>query len=106
MAEHVHGCLNCRPDMVPDFDRADPRYHDGSKCGSGMFSVRVDGVEPGYTCGVYEGAEGWALVAGSTTEVVHVHSCAGGTDVCYQPRFGKVEVTHLCPAEVRRVRGW
>jgi hypothetical protein len=108
MPEHVHGCLNCRPDMVPDFDPADSRYHNRSdlkKCAS-TFSVLVDGAAVGCTQGAFEGAEGWALSAGA--EVGDIHECPACTTytmvrgdrviehlaVCVEPRFGHVEVHH------------
>jgi hypothetical protein len=110
MAEHVHGCLNCRPDMVPDFSKDDPRYHDRDKCGVG-FIARLDGADLGYTRGVFEADEGWALLcAQGTYDADLVHDCPNCTtrgadegwidhhEVCIEPRFGKVEVIHDCPA--------
>lgn len=113
MAEHVHGCLICRPDMVPDFDRDDPRYHDGEKCGATLRAT-VDGVVPGYHKGVFEGVDGWVLLACEGFDAALVHECptcttrgpadAGGFrpleryEVCVEPRFGNVAVIHDCPS--------
>lgn len=96
MSEHVHACLNCQPDMVPDFDRADPRYHGAPKClpGRSHGPAMVDGAPVSYTNGVFEGPEGWALFAGATDE--DVHRCACGAWSCVEPRFGHVEIA--CPA--------
>jgi hypothetical protein len=102
MSEHVHGCLTCRPDMVPDFDRADPRYHGLEKCGLGLAHgpAIVDGSPVAYTSGVFEAAEGWALFCGATID--DVHSCPtcdpNGrlASICVEPRFGRVEIA--CPA--------
>ena len=107
MTEHIHGCLNCRPEMVPDCDRADPRYHDGAKCGSATFGVvLINGAPISYTLGVFEGPEGWVLFPGATTDAVHL--CPNCTtyseyqgyqvidhhEVCVEPRFGRVEIHH------------
>lgn len=114
MADHVHGCLSCRPDMVPDFDRADPRYHDGEKCGR-LLSVTLDGNPTGYTAGVFEGDEGWILQASETLDASLVHPCPNCTtytayegerfvdrwEPCVEPRFGRVAVVHECPAVAR-----
>jgi hypothetical protein len=102
MAEHVHGCLNCRPDMVPDFSRDDPRYHDGTKCRTAdgrrplNWIVSIDGVTLGYTSGVFEGREGWALYAGEPDRAVLIHHCPNSRDcgVCVEPRFGVITVEH------------
>lgn len=117
MSEHVHGCLNCRPDMVPGFNRDDPRYH-GAHCAAPSFRVKVDGVEPGYTNGAYEGAEGWALLASRGFVPGSVHECPNCTirrsdgllahyANCVEPIFGNVEVIHDCPrrtvAQVERL---
>lgn len=103
MTEHIHRCLSCRPDMVPDFDRNDPRYHDGEKCGHGL-TIRVDGVELSYTKGAFEGHEGWVIFAGESIEAIHPCSCADRTTgqgmTCLEPRFGHVEVVHACPSEL------
>lgn len=110
MTEHIHACLKCRPDMVPDFDRADPRYHDLEKCGGGR--VRLDGVEPGYTAGCFEGTDGWLLLASEGFRADQVHPCptcstftpdgfVTGWENCVEPRFGHVEVVHECPAVAR-----
>ena len=99
---HTHGCLNCRPDMVPDFTRDDPRYHDGNKCQSG-FCVLIDGSDVRYTCGAFEGPEGWARFAGASA--VDIHECPTCTtrdaagfiehwETCVEPRFGFVVVQH------------
>jgi hypothetical protein len=107
MPEHVHRCLSCTPDMVPDFDRADPRYHEGEKCGS-ILNVTLDGQEISYTRGIFEGREGWVLFAGADTESVHhCPTCTTRTDegfiaryeVCVEPLFGVVTVEH---SEARR----
>lgn len=108
MSEHVHGCLTCRSDMVPDFDKADPRYHDGEKCGYTPYAL-IDGVDPGYTAGIFEGPAGWALVAGATTDGIDTHICASGQhNACLTPVFGHVEVRHRCPerlaAQVQRLK--
>lgn len=113
MSEHVHGCLTCRPDMVPDFSRDDPRYHDGVKCGAPL-QATVDGVVPGYHRGVLEGPEGWVLLACEGFNTALVHECPTCTtrepaeadgfrrllhyEVCVEPRFGNVAVIHDCPA--------
>jgi hypothetical protein len=113
MTEHIHGCLNCRPDMVPDLDRDDPRYHDGQKCGSTLRAT-VDGVVPGYHKGVFEGPDGWVLLACEGFEAGLIHECPNCTtrgpaeedgyrpllhhEVCVEPRFGHVEVIHDCPS--------
>ncbi len=109
MAEHVHGCLNCRPEMVPDFDRTDPRYHDYEKCAVTLRAT-VDGAVPGYHKGVYEGADGWVLLACEGFDASLVHECptcttyddlrgsVGTYSVCVEPRFGTVAVVHDCPA--------
>jgi hypothetical protein len=112
MTEHIHGCLICRPDMVPDFSRDDPHYHDGQKCANGWLAVTVNGEPIAYTIGMYEGAEGWVLYAGYPAE--NVHPCPnhftyltttqgepylpiGAWDhICVEPRFGRVEVDHIC----------
>ena len=94
MAEHVHGCLTCRPEMVPDFSRDDPRYHSYAteKCRS-AFRVLVNGADAALTRGVFEGREGWALIAGNTT--ADVHDCPRGSwSPCIEPRFGTVTVIH------------
>lgn len=106
MSEHVHGCLNCRPEMVPDFSRDDPRYHDGEKSGHDWAAL-VDGVDVGYTRGVFEGSEGWALVAGPGYDIERVHHCPNCTtyrvlddgyevfdehQVCVEPCFGVVTI--------------
>lgn len=117
MSEHVHGCLTCMPDMVPDFDRDDPRYHDGEKCVHRITKVLVDGVEIGYTKGIFEGPEGWALFVGKDASEVHHCSCFNRDTlqgmVCLEPRFGVVTVEHAPPvmidaAEVlhRLPKGW
>lgn len=97
MTEHVHGCLSCKPDMVPDFDRADPRYHDSEKCGHLAHGpAMVNGAPVSYTDGVFEGAEGWALFAGATVDDVHSCSCTDAWEHhCAEPRFGHVEIA--CP---------
>lgn len=107
MPEHIHGCLNCRPEMVPDFDPADSRYHAyPTKCGTTLRAT-VNGVEPGYHKGVFEGEDGWVLFAGATTD--EIHTCPNcttrdadgfliGHTVCVEPRFGHVAVIHDCPA--------
>ena len=110
MSEHVHGCLSCRPSMVPDFEKTDSRYHDGEKCGR-YFRVLLDGVEPGYTSGVFEGTEGWVLLAAEGLDVDKVHDCPNCTrraadgsveawSCCLEPRFGRVEVIHGCSADL------
>jgi hypothetical protein len=94
MSEHIHGCLTCRPDMVPDFDADDPRYHKSGKC-SHSYShgpAMVDGIPVSYTNGVFEGPEGWALFAGATT--ADIHKCACGTWSCVEPRFGHARGEH------------
>lgn len=96
MAKHVHGCLDCRPDMVPDHEASDPRFHDYPKCGI-TFRVTLDGADQGYTRGAFEGREGWVLCAGATVDDVHVCPCGSDT-VCVEPRFGAVAVSHNCPA--------
>lgn len=110
MPEHIHDCLNCRPDMVPDFDRADPRFHGDGKClradgiESMVHHVFLDGSEIAYTRGAFADREGWALFAGAT--VAEVHTCPTCTTrdadgflvsapVCVEPRFGAVTVVHL-----------
>lgn len=93
MSEHVHACLSCRPDMVPDFDPTDPRYHRTDKCGASHGPALVGGVPVTYTAGVFEGPEGWALFCGATADEVHACSC---TNLCAEPRFGRVEID--CPA--------
>src|SRR4051812_44619555 len=102
MTEHVHGCLSCRPDMVPDFDRADPRYHDGEKCPRYRWgAVLPDGAEPGFTKGVFEGAEGWVLYAlGGPGDTDAMHQCPCKASVCVEPRFGVVTVEHLPPVMI------
>lgn len=106
MTEHVHGCLNCRPDMVPEFRQDDPRYHDADVCGTPLRGT-VDGVEPGYHKGVYEGEDGWVLLACEGFNVELIHPCPTCTtydaegftenyEVCLEPRFGLVAVTHEC----------
>jgi hypothetical protein len=100
--EHVHGCLNCRPDMVPDFDKDDPRYHDSQKCANHRSHgpAVVNGAPVSYTRGVFEGTEGWALFCGATSG--DVHSCPTCEPdgrlqhICVEPRFGCVEIA--CPA--------
>lgn len=115
MPEHVHGCLNCRPDMVPAFDRADPRYHAYPKCGSTL-AVTVNGKDAGYTNGAFEGPEGWALLcAEGTLNADLVHPCPtckdglpkdaegftiGEWPLCVTPVFGRVDVIHACPSEI------
>jgi hypothetical protein len=114
MAEHVHGCLNCRPDMVPDFSRDDPRYHDYHKCGV-AFTATVDGIAAGYTHGVFEGPEGWALVCAADSNIESVHDCPPCSgplpddgsgypgyqhSICLTPAFGVIVVTHGCPADL------
>lgn len=97
MNEHVHGCLGCRPDMVPDFDRDDPRYHDGVKCGFGAAcgdDIRIDGQRfVGYTKGWFEGREGWVLVVSEERKTDQVCVCpCDAHNVCLTPRFGVVTV--------------
>ncbi len=109
---HTHGCLNCRPDMVPDFTRDDPRYHDYETCGVTL-QATVDGVVPGYHKGVYEGADGWVLLASEGLDTSLIHDCPTCTtrdaegfiahhEVCVEPLFGRVEVIHDCPRTHRR----
>ena len=98
MPEHVHGCLTCRPDLVPDFDRADPRYHGYPKChGSDWGTVLLDGEPIAYTSGVFEGPDGWVLFAGLPGNDVHTCPCDGG-GACVEPRFGHVGMRHGCPS--------
>lgn len=97
MTEHIHRCLSCTPDMVPDFDRADPRYHDGEKCGP-LVRVSLDGAEMTYAGGIFEGQEGWLLFAGAAVD--DLHQCPCGADVCVETRFGRAEVAHGCPSGV------
>lgn len=117
MSEHIHGCLTCRPDMVPDFSRDDPRYHDGGKCVHRILRVTVNGAEPGYTQGAFEGPEGWVLFVGANAGEVHPCACfnreTGQGTTCQEPRFGVVTVEHMPPvmidaAEVihRLPKGW
>jgi hypothetical protein len=93
--------------MVPDFDRADPRYHDGSKCGHPIIAL-VDGADPGYTNGIFEGPEGWVLSAAHGYDAEQLHQCPNCTTydadgciehaaVCVEPLFGAVTVEHLVP---------
>lgn len=92
---HVHGCLNCRPDMVPDFDPADSRYHRygyGAACRS-AFRVLVNGSDVSYTRSAFEGVEGWTLFAGATADDIHPCTCASD-EICVEPRFGSVEIRH------------
>lgn len=110
MTEHVHGCLNCRPDMVPEFRRDDPRYHDYEVCGTTLYAT-VDGVKPGWHKGVFEGEDGWVLLACEGFDVEAIHACPTCTtygthdghpiieqyQTCLEPRFGRVEVHHDCP---------
>lgn len=104
MLEHVHGCLNCQPEMVPDFDRADPRYHGVGKClradgvGSTAHRVFLDDIEIAYTSGIFEGAEGWVLFSAATTADIHTCPC-GFESICVEPRFGAVTVVHLGSAD-------
>jgi hypothetical protein len=117
MTEHIHRCLSCTPDMVPAFDRADPRYHDGEKCVHRITKVLVNGAEIGYTQGAFEGPEGWALFVGADIHEVHPCACydrsTGQGMTCQEPRFGVVTVEHAPPvmidaAEVihRLPQGW
>lgn len=116
-SEHVHGCLNCRPDIVPDFDKADPRYHGAETCGTVVHGpAMVDGVPVSYTQGVFEGLEGWALFVGVTAADVHpCPTCATcytttqgdpyySTDswdhICIEPRFGYVTIACQARGEV------
>lgn len=95
--EHVHRCLSCAPDMVPDFDRADPRYHDSGKCHQGgrlFHAVTIDGAEISYTSSHFEDSEGWALFVGATADDMHMCSC-GSKSMCSEPRFGVVTSRHL-----------
>lgn len=99
MAEHQHACLACRPEMVPDFDRADPRYHHFKKCRidqrySQSHVVHLDGEVIPLTSGHFEGAEGWALVPGPTPDEVHACGCGAG-NTCVEPRFGVVTSAHV-----------
>lgn len=111
MAEHVHGCLNCKPEMVPDFSKDDPRYHAYEKCGVTLRAT-VDGIEPGYHKGIFEGVDGWVLLACEGFDAEQVHDCPSCTTrtsdafldryaTCLTPRFGKVEVIHDCPSALR-----
>jgi hypothetical protein len=102
---HIHGCLNCRPDMVPDFTRDDPRYHDGEKCGRDVQPL-INGAATGYTCGMYDGPEGWVLSASERLDVTLVHICPNCYDeesgevipnTCLEPLFGRVEVLGCHP---------
>jgi hypothetical protein len=98
--------------MVPDFHRADPRYHTYEKCGV-TFTATVDGKPAGYTNGVFEGPEGWALVASRDRDPSQVHACPNCTtyhdieisegetypvidrlSTCVEPAFGVVAVDH------------
>lgn len=113
MPEHVHRCLACTPGMVPDFDRADLRYHVGGKCVHRIKQVLIDGIDIGYTAGAFEGPEGWALFAGTREQMGLIHQCTCGAGVCVEPRFGVVTVEHMPPvmidaAEVlhRLPKGW
>lgn len=99
MSEHVHGCLNCRPDMVPDFRKDDPRYHDGEKCRTGrdfaqIHRVTLNGAELAWTHGHFEGTEGWALFIGEAINLAHPCSCVNG-GVCVEPCFGVVASEHM-----------
>jgi hypothetical protein len=95
---HIHGCLNCRPDMVPDFTRDDPRYHDGEKCLHLVYAL-LDGADPGYTTGIFEGPDGWVLSVDDGYDTSTVHQCSCGEGTCAVPRFGNVEARHHCPAQ-------
>jgi hypothetical protein len=82
--------------MVPDFDPADERYHQWGKCGP-LTLVTLDGVVQSYSVGVFEGPDGWVLFAGATMQDTHM--CPSHPDtLCVEPRFGRVEVVHECPA--------
>ncbi len=99
MTDHIHGCLNCRPDMVPDFSRDDPRYHDGQNCrdeehGFSAYAF-VDGVDAHYFTSAFEGTEGWVLHAGYREQTGQIHGCPCDGGVCVEPRFGRVEVRHV-----------
>jgi hypothetical protein len=112
MTEHVHGCLSCRPDMVPDFERTDDRYHDGEKCDHSVYAL-VNGVDPGYTTGIFEGPDGWVLSASRGYDASRVHPCPNHrqrvdeaidpiaaiqrVEICVEPVFGNVEARHRCP---------
>lgn len=105
MTPHVHGCLNCRPAMVPDFTRDDPRYHDGDKCGHDVRPT-INGAETGYTSGMYDGNEGWVLSASEQLDTTLVHTCpncydeetgTGLLNACLTPLFGRVEVQGCRP---------
>jgi hypothetical protein len=91
MAEHVHGCLSCRPDMVPDFSKDDPRHN---------VHAFISGIEISYTRGIFEGREGWVLYAGDN-KADEIHPCpCSRASVCVEPRFGGVTVLHDCPSDM------
>ena len=92
MSEHKHSCLSCTPEMVPDFRRDDPKYHDKQKCHTTLRAA-VDGVDPGYTQGMYEGREGWAIVINGDIDTMHACPC-GEHLMCVSPLFGVVTVVH------------
>lgn len=97
MTTHVHQCLDCTPEMVPDYDKADVRYHGADKCVPGYAHgvALVDGKPVSYTCGIFTGREGWALFVGKTIDDIHWCTC-GSKAFCSTPVFGKVEV--VCPS--------
>jgi hypothetical protein len=105
MSEHIHRCLDCTPDMVPAFDQEDPRYHAGGKCVHPITKVMVNGVVvEGYTQGVFEGPEGWALFVGTNVHEVHPCACHNRETwqgmTCQEPLFGVVTVEHAPPVMV------
>jgi hypothetical protein len=94
LSEHIHGCLNCRPTMVPPFSKNDDRYHDRKKCNR-CFLVKLNDLLAGYTIGVLEGNDGWILAASRTFDTTEIHECPNCVnEICIEPMFGKVEVQH------------
>lgn len=99
MSDHVHGCLTCRPDMVPDFSKDDPRFHISEKCrterGFGQIHrVMLDGVPLVLTAGHFEGAEGWALEIAEGINAAHYCPC-DSKNTCVKPNFGVVASEHV-----------
>lgn len=96
---HVCQCLNCKPDIIPDYDVHDPLIHFRGKCRT-TFKVLNNGIDVGYTSGVTkEGIEGFYLSAGESMEDIHTHTCSSPNgevnySTCLELRFGNIMVIH------------
>jgi hypothetical protein len=118
MAKHVHQCIQCHPEIIPEYDKDDPRYKRGN-VKTGYFLTFVDDVDVGYTMGVYTGEDGWAIVPSSnkggqyrSSTLEDIHDCPncivthadGSVEIaytCIEIKRGFVRIEYLKPVEER-----